>query len=240
MTSVMQAQLQQKTANVPVFLMGHSMGGAQVLQYAARGPPEIRRQLHGYLAESPFVALHRDSQPARLTVLAGRLAAKVLPRQQLVQKLDPGAMSRDPRVCEEYAKDELCHDTGTLEGLAGMLRRGEELEKGEVVIEDGEGVRLWVGHGTGDKVCSFEATRGLMERLGVRDKEFRMYDGWFHKCRWLELTLLRGQRTKCLLVHAEPGDDKITFANEVADWILARVDRSTDQSSNSMESRSKL
>ena len=51
---------------------------------------------------------------------------------------------------------------------------------------------------------------------------------------------LRGQGTKFFLVHAEPGDDKITFANEIADWILARVGERTDQSLNSMENRSKL
>lgn len=162
------------------------MGGAQVLQYAAKGPIEVRRQLWGYLAESPFIAFHKDAQPARLTVVAGRLAARVLPKRQLVQKLDASAMSRDPEVCEEYAGDELCHDTGTLEGLAGLLERAEELDKGKVVIEDGEGVRLWVGHGSGDKVCNYEATRSLVERLPVRDKELRTYDGWYHKCEWFD------------------------------------------------------
>lgn len=181
-TSFIQAQLQRNQDNVPVFLMGHSMGGAQVLQYAARGPIEVRRQLRGYIAEAPFIALHRDAQPARFTVVAGRLAAKILPRRQMVQKLDCNAMSRDPEVCREFDQDELCHDTGTLEGLAGMLQRAEELDKGELRITDREGMGIWVGHGTADKVCSFEATRRLMERMDLKDKEFRIYDGWFHKC----------------------------------------------------------
>ena len=100
----------------------------------------------------------------------------------MVQRLDREAMSRDPEVCREYDADELCHDTGTLEGLAGMLQRGEELDKGEVQIADRDEVSVWVGHGTGDRVCSFEATQRLVRRMDVRDKEFRIYDGWFHKC----------------------------------------------------------
>ena len=51
---------------------------------------------------------------------------------------------------------------------------------------------------------------------------------------------LRGQGIKFFPVHAEPGDDKITFANEIADWILARVVERTDQSLNTTENRSKL
>lgn len=157
-----------------------------MLQYAARGPIEVRRKLRGYLAESPFIAFHKDAQPARLTVVAGRLASWVLPKRQLVQKLDATAMSRDSKVCEEYAKDELCHDTGTLEGLAGLLERAEELDKGKVTIVNEEGVSIWAGHGTGDKVCSFEATQSFMGRLPVKDKELRTYDGWFHKRKLFE------------------------------------------------------
>ena len=85
MTSIIQAQFKKNEAKVPVFLMGHSMGGAQVLQYAVRGPDEVRRKLTGYLAESPFIALHPDSQPAWFTVVAGRLAARLLPKRQMFQ-----------------------------------------------------------------------------------------------------------------------------------------------------------
>ena len=179
--SIVEDQLKKNVDGVPVFLMGHSMGGAQVLHYAAQGPADVKRKISGFLAESPFIAIHKDSQPARFTVVAGRLAARVLPRRQMVQKLDPNMMSRDPEVCKQYHADDLCHDTGTLEGLAGMLRRAEQLETGAVTPKDEDGIRVWVGHGSGDKVCSFEATQKFMDRLEVKDKEFRIYDGWFHK-----------------------------------------------------------
>lgn len=222
MTSFLRVQLERNRENVPVFLMGHSMGGAQVLQYAARGPIEVRRQLRGYLAEAPFIALHQDSQPARLTVVAGRLVAKLLPRRQMVQKINPEAMSRDPEICRQYDADELCHDTASLEGLAGMLQRGKELERGEIMIADREGMSIWAGHGTEDRVCSFEATKRLVERMNVKDKEFRIYDGWYHK------------------LHAEPGEDKAIFANEVADWILKRAGRYEGQTRDVIQGRSKL
>ncbi len=167
---------------VPVFLMGHSMGGAEILTYAALGPPAIRAQISGYIAEAPLIALHPDSQPSRLKVFLGRMAGWWLPERQMVQRLEAKWLCRDESVCEAWVADELCHDTGTLEGLSGILGRGEDLEWGRVKVED-EGVRVWVGHGTRDMVTSFEASRRWVEGLRVRDKEFKAYDGWFHKCR---------------------------------------------------------
>lgn len=94
-------------------------------------------------------------------------------------------LSRDPVVQKEFVEDELCHDTGTLEGLAGMLDRAGALEKGDVVVREGAGeggkTRIWISHGTKDEVCDFEATKKLYEKLEVEDKECKWYDGWYHK-----------------------------------------------------------
>lgn len=120
------------------------------------------------------------------------MVAKVLPRHQMVQKVQPKWVSRDPAVCKEYEEDKLCHDIGTLEGLVGMLERADELDKGVVTVKEGDeeidGVRIWVGHGSADHVCSFNAAQRCFERLAVKDKEFKTYEGWYHK-RGFELGL---------------------------------------------------
>ena len=142
-------------------------------------------RIRGYLAESPYLALHPSSQPSRFTVIAGRLAARVIPKKQIVQKLDSQLVSRDPLVNKEWLEDELCHDTGTLEGLAGMLDRGDELDKDLVIVREKEGeggaTRIFVGHGSGDRVTDFETSRRWVERLDVKDKAFKVYEGWYHK-----------------------------------------------------------
>ncbi len=212
---------------IPVFLMGHSMGGGEILAYAALGPQSVREQITGYLAEAPFIAFPPPAAPSRLKVLLGRFAGKWMPERQMVQKLDAEQLCRDKQVCKDWVEDELCHDTGTLEGLSGMLERAEHLASGKVKIQ-GENVRVWVGHGSADTVTSFEASKKFMGELSVQDKEFRAYDGWFHKCRCL-FTLRRACLLTCDTVHAEPGEDKITFANDVAAWILARSSPSNAQ-----------
>lgn len=191
---------------IPLFLMGHSMGGGETAVYAATGPYDIVSNIRGFLFEAPLIGL--VSPPWKTTVAMGRLASKVMPHMPMVQKLDANLMSRDPKVCEDWTKDELCHDTGTLEGLAGMLDRTAKIGGGSVIIPEGAGeggkTRIWLSHGTGDRICSFDASKRWFDSLNVDDKELKAYDGWYHK------------------LHAEPGEDKVRFADDVGKWILDR------------------
>ncbi|KAL5117713.1 hypothetical protein ACEQ8H_004323 [Pleosporales sp. CAS-2024a] len=193
---------------MPLFLMGHSMGGGEVLCYAAQGPREIRQHIRGYLLESPFVDFDPKSKPSFVTVFCGRLAGKLLPHHQLINKLDAKLLSRDPAVCKAFEEDELCHDTGTLEGLSGLLDRTSHLASGKIIIPDnaGEGglTRIWIGHGDADGITSYKASKHFADALQVKDKEFKSYPGYYHR------------------LHDEPSPDKEVFMEDVAKWILAR------------------
>lgn len=215
---------------VPLFLMGHSMGGGEVLCYAAQGPPEVRKHIRGYLLESPFVDFDPKSKPNPLTVFFGRLAGRLLPHRQLVNKLDAKLISRDPAVCKAFEEDALCHDTGTLEGLAGLLDRTGQLSSGKIVIHDdaGEGgvTRIWIAHGDRDGITDFHASKRLFDALQVQDKEFKAYAGYFHRC---EFARIVGRLELISTVHDEPGQDKQVFMDDVAAWVLARsVDQTED------------
>lgn len=182
LTSIIRAQLPSKT---PLFLMGHSMGGAEVLYYAAHGPLDVRRHIVGYLAESPWVQLDPAVQPSWALLMASRLAARWIPKRQMLQKIEARLVSRDKVVCEEFEKDELCHDIATFEGFGGMLVRAAKLDAGLAAPADGkrEGLqhRIWVAHGSEDRITSCEASHRYVTRLEVIDKEFKTYDGWYHK-----------------------------------------------------------
>ncbi|KAF1913505.1 Alpha/Beta hydrolase protein [Ampelomyces quisqualis] len=193
---------------VPLFLMGHSMGGGEVLCYAATGPGDVRKHIRGYLLESPFVDFNAKSKPSFVTVFLGRLVGKLLPHRQMVNKLDAKLISRDPAVCKSFEEDELCHDTGTLEGLSGLLDRTGKLSSGKIVIPDdaGEGgiTRIWIAHGDADGITDFSASKRLADALQVKDKEFKSYAGYYHR------------------LHDEPSPEKEVFIDDVANWILAR------------------
>jgi acetyl esterase/lipase len=170
---------------IPLFLMGHSMGGGEVLCYAATGPAEVRKHIRGYLLEAPFVDFSPASKPSFVTVFFGRLAGKILPHHQMVNKLDVKLVSRDPAVQKQMEADDLCHDTGTLEGLAGLLDRTGELASGKIKIGDGAGeggvTRIWIAHGDKDGITNYHASKALAERIEAQDKEFKTYEGYFHR-----------------------------------------------------------
>ncbi|PGH11631.1 hypothetical protein AJ79_04771 [Helicocarpus griseus UAMH5409] len=189
----------------PVFVMGHSKGGAECLYYALNSSLDLP-PIRGVLAYSPLIALHPSTRPWSLTVYAGRLAAKLSPGFQLVQPLNAYLMSRDRRVCEEWRQDPLCHDTGTLEGMAGMLDRGLWLEREEAGKSGKYKGPIWVCHGTGDEVNSYEASKRFVEGLDSQDKTFVSYEGAFHK------------------LHTEPEGVKEALAKDVAEWVLKRCE----------------
>lgn len=169
--------------------MGHSMGGAEVLCYIAEGPKDVTSHIRGYLLEAPFLAFHADTKPSPLTVFFGRLAGRLLPNRQMVFPLDEKLLSRDPQVQRDFVEDKLCHDTGTLEGLAGNLDRAADIDSGKIVVPEGRGeggkTRVWLSHGTTDGVCDYHATERLNGRMGdVKDKELKLYEGWYHKCKY--------------------------------------------------------
>ncbi|KAI5808787.1 Alpha/Beta hydrolase protein [Peziza echinospora] len=192
-----------ESQGIPLFLLGHSNGGGIAIYYSIFGT--YRNRLAGLVAESPLLNLAPGVKPFGLTVFAGKIAAKILPNRQMVNKLDPKTMSRDKEVCRKFDEDTLCHDTGTLIQLAEMLGRGKSLMKEETLLKFPKELPVLVAHGTADKVTCHETSKNWVDRIRAEDKTFVSYEGWYHK------------------LHAELGEVRHTFANDVAAWILDRT-----------------
>ncbi|CAK7230529.1 hypothetical protein SCUCBS95973_007605 [Sporothrix curviconia] len=196
---------------LPIFVLGHSMGGNEVatLMAAPVGSEHdtaVVQHVRGWLLESPFFGFPPGEAPSALKISAGRLAGRLLPTFQLKHKIPKEYMARDPETLARLEKDTLCHDTGTLEGLAGLLDRVNDIVQGRV--KPSANVKsVWLGHGDADLCSDFEASKRWFETAAaaVPDKTFRTYEKWLH------------------MLHAEPKADRELFYREVGDWILARV-----------------
>lgn len=144
----------EREAGRPLFLMGHSVGGLIVLEYAEQHPDGLR----GVIASAPVLGQPGVS-PALLTV--ARLLSRVAPRFSLNVGLDVTAISRDPAVVEAYRKDPLVHGKGTPRlstELAGAVARTQA------------GAATWtlpllIIHGAADRVAPAAASRAFFERV---------------------------------------------------------------------------
>ncbi|KAG9239287.1 lysophospholipase-like protein [Amylocarpus encephaloides] len=197
---------QHLPSSVPVFVMGHSMGGGETMILASDPQYEdLMPSIRGWILESPFINFPKGQEPGGITVFLGRLAGRFLPHKQRLSALPAENLTRDPEVVKSLKEDELIHDMGTLEGLAGLLDRAALLSQGKAKLN--KGVRsIWLGHGTKDMGTSYEASDAWMrQQTQVKDREFKTYDGWYHQ------------------LHADQPDNRLVFANDVADWILARL-----------------
>lgn len=199
----------QLPSPVPLFVMGHSMGGGEVLTLASDAAYEedVLAHVRGWLLEAPFLGWPKGEAPSTLKVVLGRLAGRLLPHQHLRHVIPPENLTRDPAVVESIREDPLCHNTGTLEGLASLLDRTAALAGGEAKLCAPPVRSLWLGHGTADLGTGYDASREWFDRqTGLQDKEFKSYEGWYHQ------------------LHVEPGEMKEEFYRDVAGWILARCD----------------
>ena len=196
---------QHLPSEVPVFVMGHSMGGGEVLTMAGDAQYEkIVSQIRGWLLDAPFIGFAPDEAPSSIKISVGRFVGRLLPKQQLKHVVPPEHLSRDQAIVESVRNDPLCHNTGTLEGLASLLDRTSALSSGSVKL--GKNVKsVFLGHGREDKTCSFEAAMKFVEDQAVEDKTCKAYDGAYHQ------------------LHADHCKDD--FAKDVIDWITARCDK---------------
>ncbi|RFU74423.1 alpha beta hydrolase [Trichoderma arundinaceum] len=198
------AFIQEKLpSDVPVFVMGHSMGGGEVLTLAGDAQhKQLVGQIRGWILEAPFIGFSVGEEPSTLKVFLGRLVGRLLPKQQLKHVVPPEHLSRDQAVVDSIKNDELCHNTGTLEGLASLLDRTAVLSAGGVKL--GADVHsLFLTHGTNDMTCSHDAAmKFLKDQAAVEDKEAKSYEGAYHQ------------------LHADHCKDE--FTKDVVEWILKR------------------
>ncbi|KAI1462480.1 alpha/beta-hydrolase [Annulohypoxylon moriforme] len=188
--------------DVPVFMLGHSMGGGEVLTFASTPEyDDVIAKIRGFILEAPFLGFAPSVQPSWLTVASGRLAAHVVPNFHLFRPVPPEHLCRDPEVQKSIANDPLMHNTGTLEGLAGMINRAEFLSAGKLTLRP-HVKSIFLAHGTADMVTSFDKVKDWWERQKLEDGTFKAYEGWAHQ------------------LHADPG--KEGYYQDVGDWILAR------------------
>jgi len=179
----------------PLFLFGHSMGGAIVALHAIERKPEAR----GLVLSAP--ALKPGDDVSGFLIAVTGFLGTVFPTMAVLE-LEDEAFSRDAAVVEDMRRDPLIY------GGAGPARTARELldalERIGERMEDVETPFL-VLHGTDDRLTNPDGSRELWARARSKDRTLRLYGGLFHD-----------------LLH-EP--EKAVVLEDVARWLEARAAR---------------
>jgi esterase/lipase len=155
-------------AGKPIFLFGHSMGGAIVTLTTITRRPEIA----GVILSAP--ALRLDMWP--ITIGLTRLAGTVAPNAGAI-KPPNRRFSTDPAVVKGMDEDPLIHqDPGRAHTAAEL---GGAIERIWADV-DRLTVPLLLLHGTGDTLTSPRGSRDLRDRAASTDKTLVLYDGLAH------------------------------------------------------------
>jgi acylglycerol lipase len=90
-------------ADLPVVLLGHSLGGVLAFDYALTHP----KTLLGLVVSAPAL---KSSPPPRWKVMLAWMAHRLAPSAGFPHGLDESGISRDPEVREARDRDPLVHD----------------------------------------------------------------------------------------------------------------------------------
>ena len=185
--------VRERTGGLPLFLLGHSMGGA----ISARFLVGDDHGLAGAILSAP--AVRRAGILGRPVEALFLLIAGLVPRWHF-PTLDDAKVSRDPEVVERYNNDPLIYREGMPLGTAAaIVRSARYVDKNAGQIE----LPIFIGHGTGDKIVNSLASERLHDRIGSQDKTLKLYPGLYHE------------------ILNEPERDQVM--QDMIDWLDERV-----------------
>jgi acylglycerol lipase len=155
---------------LPVFLLGHSMGGTVSLCYALKH----QDRLDALVLSGPLAALEAASPLVRI---AARTLSVLTPRLPVIG-VDSSLVSRDPAVVQAYNADPLVHH-GKLPART-VAELGAAIESFPSRVPEIT-VPTLILYGTADGLCPTEGSVMLGRRIGAADKTVKAYPGLYHE-----------------------------------------------------------
>ncbi|XP_017922542.1 PREDICTED: monoglyceride lipase isoform X2 [Capra hircus] len=163
--------VQKEHPGLPVFLLGHSMGGAICILTAAERPGHFS----GMVLISPLVVASPDSATL-FKVFAAKVLNLVLPNMSL-GRIDSSVLSRnktevdiynsDPLVCRAGLK--VCFGIQLLNAVSRVERALPKLTLPFLLLQ-----------GSADRLCDSRGAYLLMESAKSQDKTLKIYEGAYH------------------------------------------------------------
>jgi len=163
--------IQGQLDELPLFLLGHRMGGAIAIYFAARA----QAALQGVILSAPAYLLGNSISP--LKIWLGRKVRNFIPKMRVPNGGDFGGVSRDPIVVEAYAKDPLCFHFTTIQQGDELLKAFEKIPEVASKIQ----LPLFMAHGTSDRIINPTGSFEIIRAWGPQPKELHFFPNAFHE-----------------------------------------------------------
>ncbi len=185
--------IENEKCEVPLFMLGHSLGGLIAARYVEEHPGELK----GVVLSSG--AFSSDNISWFLKFMANLLSV-FLPTLALSNGIEAKYLSRNPQIVEDYQSDPLVHNKITAR-LAS-----ETFKNVGIVFRSAKNFTtpvLFVA-GSEDRVVSPEGTKKLFSSVSSKDKKMIIFDGGYHE----------------IFCDPELSDE---FRKTIVDWINERI-----------------
>jgi lysophospholipase len=163
----------EKHPGLPLYLLGHSMGGLISIRYSLEKP----EGLAGAIISSPALGTHPDFKPPFFLKLMVSILSRLTPRLRVPSNLDTEAISRDPEVVKAYIGDPLVSQKISTRWYREILKSIKKAHRSAATL----GVPMLLMQSGEDRLVDPEAAGRWAKAAPDGLVELVVWDGLYHE-----------------------------------------------------------
>ena len=164
-------RVRSEQPELPLFLLGHSMGGLVVTTFLR----ERHQDLIAVVVSGAALALPASFSTGKIRAV--RLLRRLFPRLALDAGLDPTGLSRDFEVVRRYVDDPLVFSKVSVSLAVEMLYAMKRSARGGAALA----LPMLLLHGAEDPICPPSGSSDFRDSLSGPGHQLRIYPGLRHE-----------------------------------------------------------
>ncbi|UFJ41861.1 alpha/beta hydrolase [Brevibacillus humidisoli] len=169
------ARAEADAADIPLYLMGHSLGGLIAVRLLQQLQRQDQLKVNGLILSSPCLKL-RLAVPAWKARIAGGLN-QLWPKLRMSNQIAPWQVTRDETVRRQYRVDPMVYNKVSVRWYCEL----QEAMKAAMAEADKVTVPLLVLQAGDDQLVDPEAVALFVKQAKATDKTFQLYSGLYHE-----------------------------------------------------------